>query len=114
PHDVNKENKERMYRPAKEKLIAEFVPNKPNTSHTSGDPKTWAEQWAKEILPIPREAHTRLQFQHVHREEKNGRVFAKGEAHEIGAGYLIWSTEVVGDELHKAGWRLAELLQKVL
>jgi len=28
--------------------------------------------------------------------------------------YLDWSTQVVGDELHKAGWRLAGLLQKVL
>jgi hypothetical protein len=55
-----------------------------------------------------------MRFEHVHREEKDGRVFAKGEAHEIGTGYLDWSTAVAGDELHKAGWRLADLLQKVL
>jgi hypothetical protein len=55
-----------------------------------------------------------MRFEHVHREEKDARVFAKGEAHEIGTGYLDWSTAVVGDELHKAGWRLAELLQRVL
>jgi hypothetical protein len=114
PDEVPKEQRESVYGPAKEKLIANFVANEPKNWHTSGDPKTWAEQWANEILPIAREAHTRLQFHRIHREEKDGRVFAKGEAHEIGTGYLDWSTQVVGDELHKAGWRLAELLQKVL
>ena len=114
PDEVPKEQRESVYGPAKEKLIAGFVANEPKNWRTSGDPKTWAEQWANEILPIAREAHTRVQFQHVHREEKDGRVFAKGEAHEIGTGYLDWSTQVVGDELHKAGWRLAELLQKIL
>jgi S1/P1 Nuclease len=114
PDEVPKEQRESVYGPAKEKLIAGFVANEPKNWRTSGDPKTWAEQWANEILPIARDAHTRVQFQHVHREEKDGRVFAKGEAHEIGTGYLDWSTQVVGDELHKAGWRLAELLQKIL
>jgi len=47
-------------------------------------------------------------------KKKTAAFFAKGEAHEIGTGYLDWSTAIVGDELHKAGWRLAELLQKVL
>ena len=114
PDEVPKEQRQSVYAPAKEKLVANFVANEPKNWATSGDPKTWAEQWANEILPIAREAHTRVRFQHVHREEKDGRAFAKGEAHEIGTGYLDWSTQVVGDELHKAGWRLAELLQKVL
>jgi len=114
PDEVPKEERENVYAPAKEKVIADFVANEPKNWRTPGDPKTWAEQWANEILPIAREAHTRMRFEHVHREEKDGRVFAKGEAHEIGTGYLDWSTAVVGDELHKAGWRLADLLQKVL
>jgi len=28
--------------------------------------------------------------------------------------YRTWATGVVRDELHKAGWRLADLLQKIL
>jgi hypothetical protein len=28
--------------------------------------------------------------------------------------YRTWTTNVVRDELHKAGWRLADLLEKVL
>ena len=114
PDEVPKEQRESVYGPAKEKLIADFVRNEPKNWRTSGDAKMWAEQWANEILPIAREAHTRLHFQHVHCAEKDGRVFAKGEAHEIGTGYLDWSTGVVRDELHKAGWRLAELLAKLL
>ena len=114
PDELPKEEREGVYAPAKEKLIANFVANEPKNWRTPGDAKTWAEQWANEILPIAREAHTRVRFEHVHRAEKDGRVFAKGEAHETGTGYLDWSTVVVGDELHKAGWRLADLLQKIL
>lgn len=114
PDEVQKEGRESVYAPAKEKVIADFVATQPKNWRTPGDPKTWAEQWANEILPIAREAHTRIRFEHVRREEKDGRVFAKGEAHEIGNGYLDWSTAVVGEELHKAGWRLADLLQKLL
>jgi hypothetical protein len=28
--------------------------------------------------------------------------------------YRAWATGIVRDELHKAGWRLADLLQKIL
>lgn len=114
PDELPKPQRDAVYLPAKAKLIAHFVSIEPKNWRTPGDPKTWAEQWANEILPIAREAHTQMRFEHVHREEKDGRAFAKGEAHEIATDYLDWSTGVVGDELHKAGWRLAELLEKVL
>jgi hypothetical protein len=46
------------------------------------------------------------------------RVVATGEAIEKTAPdqtlYRTWATGVVRDELHKAGWRLADLLQKIL
>ena len=114
PDELPKEKRDAAYKPAKEKLLTDFATAEPKNRHTPGDPKTWAEQWANEILPIAREAHTRVQFIHVHREEKDGKVFAKGEAREVGTGYREWSTAIVGDELHKAGWRLAELLEKSL
>jgi hypothetical protein len=28
--------------------------------------------------------------------------------------YRAWATSVVREELHKAGWRLADLLEKIL
>jgi hypothetical protein len=114
PDELPKEKRNVVYEPAKEKLLTDFATPEPKNWHTPGGPKTWAKQWANEILPLAREAHTRVQFIHVHREQKNGKVFAKGEAREIGTGYREWSTAIVGDELHKAGWRLAELLQKSL
>ncbi len=114
PDEVPKENRQAIYAPAKEKAIASFAGTEPKNWRTSGDPKTWAQQWANEILSIAREAHTRLAFEHIHRQEKDGRIFAKGEAKETGTGYLDWSTKAVGDELHKAGWRLADLLKQCL
>jgi hypothetical protein len=114
PDELPKEQRNAIYDPAKEKLITDFVTTEPKNWRTSGEVKTWAEQWANEILPLAREAHTRVQFIHMHREEKDQNAFAKGEAREIGTGYREWSSGVVGDELHKAGWRLAELLEKSL
>src|SRR5207249_10709189 len=51
PDEVPKAERESVYAPAKEKLIADFVANEPKIWRTSGDPKTWDEQWANEILP---------------------------------------------------------------
>jgi hypothetical protein len=114
PDELPKEQRDAVYNAAKEKLFTDFAATEPKNWRTSGDPKSWAEQWANEILPLAREAHIRVQFLHVHEAEKDGKTFAKGEAREIGTGYREWSTELVRDELHKAGWRLAEILEKSL
>jgi hypothetical protein len=74
--------------------------------------------WADEILPIAREAHARLEFRNVKPLLEGDRVVATGEAIEKPAGdralYRTWATDIVRDELHKAGWRLADLLEKIL
>jgi hypothetical protein len=114
PYELPKQQRDLAYNPATEKLLADFTMTEPKNWRTNGDPRTWAEQWANEILPVARQAHTRVQFIHVHRDQKDEKVFAKGEAHEIGMGYREWSTEEARDELHKAGWRLADLLKKIL
>ncbi len=78
----------------------------------------YAEMWADEILPIAREAHERVQFRNVHPQQEEDRVVAAGEAVEKPQldqlTYRTCATNVVRDELHKAGWRLADLLEKVL
>jgi hypothetical protein len=78
--------------------------------------KDWAQAWADEILPVAREAHWRLQFEHVRAEQQEGGVVAKGAAKEKhmpdGVSYHDWSARIVRDELHRAGWRLADLLEK--
>ncbi|MBV9009735.1 MAG: hypothetical protein JO354_11310 [Verrucomicrobia bacterium] len=114
PDELPKEKRAAIYEPAREKLLADLTATEARSWRTAGDPKTWAEKWADEILPVAREAHARVRFEHVHREERDGHAFAKGEAREIGSGYLDWATGVVKTELHKAGWRLADLLEHVL
>ncbi|HEY1769942.1 MAG TPA: S1/P1 nuclease [Chthoniobacterales bacterium] len=77
----------------------------------------YPEAWANEILPIAREAHTRLRFEHVAPKLDHEQMVAAGEADEQssqGISYRQWSRQVVLDELHRAGWRLADLLRKAL
>jgi hypothetical protein len=79
---------------------------------------SYAEMWADEILPTAREAYARLQFTDVHPQQDGDRIVAVGEAVEKPAAdltlYRVWATNLVRDELHKAGWRLADLLEKIL
>lgn len=114
PDELPKEQRAAVYTPAREKLVTELVQREPNGWRTIGAPQSAAEQWANEILPTARQAYSRLRFDRVHREEKDGRVFAAGEAVEIASGYRDWATGVVKTELHKAGWRLADLLDRSL
>jgi len=78
----------------------------------------YAEIWADEILPIAREAHARLEFRNVKAFLDGDRIVAAGEAIEKPAPnhtlYRAWAMSVVREELHKAGWRLADLLEKIL
>jgi hypothetical protein len=112
--EVKKEERDAVYGPARAKLLGEFVASEPKNWRTKGDVKTWAEQWADEIQPIAHEAHRRLRFVKIRRDEKNGEVFARGEADEIDTGYREWASGVVREELWKAGWRLADLLETCL
>ena len=97
--------------------------------HGDQEPRNWqmpsnvsigsyAEIWADQILPIAREAHARLEFRNVKPLLDGDRVVATGEAVEKTTPdqtlYRSWATSVVRDELHKGGWRLAHLLEKIL
>ncbi len=81
--------------------------------------KDYAEAWANEILPIAREAHERLAFQGVvPTPQEDGPTIAAGAAREKPMpdhlSYRAWAAAIVRTELHKAGWRLADLLEKAL
>ena len=79
---------------------------------------SYAEIWADEILPIAREAHARLEFRDVKPFLDGDRIVAAGGAIEKPTTgqtlYRTWASGIVRDELQKAGWRLADLLEKVL
>jgi hypothetical protein len=115
----------------KSELQAQIEPLRKQLTHemATQEPRNWrmpsnipvdgyAEMWADEILPIAREAHARLEFRNVKPLQEADRVVAAGEAVEKPAAddilYRTWATNAVRDELHKAGWRLADLLEKIL
>jgi hypothetical protein len=106
--------------PFKQQLVHEMATNEPpNWRMPSNIPiDSYAEVWADEVLPIAREAHARLEFRNVKPFLDDGQIVAAGEAIEKPAPdqtlYRTWATGVVRDELHKAGWRLADLLEKSL
>ena len=78
----------------------------------------YPELWANEILPTAREAYDRLQFSGMVPTDKDGHMVIVGNAQEKkmpdGVPYHVWSSQVIRTELHKAGWRLADLLEKAL
>jgi len=82
-------------------------------------PVQWPEKWADEILPIALEAHARLRF--LPREEfdkQNGKSInfwtAVEKPHQGRSSYAVFASKTVEVELHKAGWRLAALLEASL
>jgi len=93
------------------------------------EPKSWQmpasmavedypEAWANEILPVAREAHSRLHYRHIQATVDHERTVAGGEMVEVpdqqGESYRHWAAGIVLDEMQKAGWRLADLLSKLL
>ena len=106
--------------PLKKELVHEMATHEPRNWRMASNVAidNYAEMWADEILPIAREAHARLEFRNVKPSLDGDRIVAAGEAIEKPAAdhmlYRTWTTNVVRDELHKAGWRLADLLEKVL
>src|SRR5262249_13939541 len=89
----------------------------PSDWELTGDPETWAEQMANDILPLARQAHTRLDFVNVNIETgesdiKSGQ--AKEKKRRSGKTYTTWAAGVVNSEIQKGGWRLAALLEATL
>ena len=78
----------------------------------------YPEAWANEILPLARAAHARLRYQKITPKLDHEKMVADGEVTERGlpgeVSYGQWTAEMVLEEMHKAGWRLADLLEKVL
>ena len=106
--------------PLKKELVHEMAIHEPKNWRmpSSVAIDNYAEMWADEILPIAREAHARLEFRNVKPLLDGDRIVAAGDAVEKPtadqASYRTWAISVARDELHKAGWRLADLLQKTL
>src|SRR2546423_3295000 len=106
--------------PFKQQLVHEMATHEPRNWQTPANASidSYAEIWADEILPIARDAHARLEFRNVKPFLDNDRIVAAGKTIEKRMPgqmlYRTWATGIVRDELHKAGWRLADLLEKIL
>ena len=104
----------------KQELIAKLAKEEPKNWRTPANVRVedFGEAWANDILPEAREAYERLRFINVHRKPELNSNVAEGTAMEQPmpdrVSYRDWSARVVHDELHKAGWRLADLLEKTL
>jgi hypothetical protein len=120
PIRTRKRELQAQIKPLKKQLVRELAAHEPENWRVPAniDVTNYAEVWANEILPIAREAHERLEFTHVHAEQKETRVLAAGIAVEKPRPdqipYRVWAAAIVREELHKAGWRLADLLEKAL
>src|SRR5438094_4716553 len=120
PGTLRKDEMQTLIEPDKKKLIRELATHEPDNWRLPPNVPvdSYAEIWADEILPTAHEAYARLQFTDVHLQQEDDRIVAAGEAVEKSAAdhgvYRAWATNVVRDELHKAGWRLADLLEKIL
>jgi hypothetical protein len=120
PNTLPKSEHQQQIDPAKKQLVHEMATHEPEAWRIPANIAiaNYAEAWADEILPIAREAHERLQFRSVHAQQEEDRVVAAGEAEEKSepdhVSYRTWATIIVREELHKAGWRLADLLEKAL
>ncbi len=120
PNALPKSERQALIDPVKKQLVHEMAMREPQNWRMppNVDVTYYAEAWADEILPIAREAHQRLQFRNAHPQQEEDRVVAAGEVEEKSQpdhiSYRTWATDVVREELHKAGWRLADLLEKTL
>ena len=120
PLTVSKEERQNKTEQAKRQLIERLSREQPTNWRLPREIalENYAEAWADEILPIARQAHERLEFSKIHPQLDQDRYVSVGIAQEkIVPGrilYADWAANVVRDELHKAGWRLADLLEKVV
>lgn len=118
--DVEKDQRRTEMDAARKEVVQRFAKEEPKHWQLPANVtlKTYGEAMADAILPVAREAHERLQFRNVAPKHEDDAVFAAGQAEEkLGpdhVAYYDWAAAVVREEMHIAGWRLAELLEKAL
>jgi hypothetical protein len=76
---------------------------------TPGDPETWAEQWATEILPLARAAYDKLDLKGQIDAEHHKCAWTT----QITPGYAKWASRRARTQIQKAGFRLAATLSAI-
>ncbi|MFN2476464.1 MAG: S1/P1 nuclease [Chthoniobacterales bacterium] len=120
PKEMEKEARKGVVDAARHELVLRFANEEPKHWRFTPDVqlKDYAEACANFELPIAREAHERLQFPNVRVQPVDGQPLAVGMAEEKATPdhvpYYDWAAAVVREEMHVAGWRLADLLERAL
>jgi hypothetical protein len=120
PDTMPKEERQMKMDAAEKTLTDRLAKEAPKGWQLPSDLKVadYPEGWANEILPIAREAHARLRYRNVTPKQDHEQMVADGEVVERampdGISYSKWSARAVLEEMQKAGWRLADLLEKTI
>jgi hypothetical protein len=94
---------------------AKMAASPPNGWKFPAKVDTWAVRIADEMMPTAREAHARLILTDISLPT-SGRKINHGTAGENPdqPGYAAWCSAQVKTAVHKAGWRLAYILEEAL
>ena len=120
PEEMPKEERRAAMDVARNELVDRLMKQEPKgwRMPEKMDAADYAEAWADEILPLAREARARLRYDKVEPKLEHDGMVAAGLVYEKPADdkvpYRDWSAKVALNEVHKAGWRLADLLEKIV
>ena len=100
-----------------EQVADDLAKSEPQNWKLNSPVENWAEKLANEMMPLAREAHERLEFKNIKTETGSADILSGDAAEKKNSGglsYEKWASQTVKDEIHKAGWRLAALLEEAL
>jgi hypothetical protein len=96
-----------------EDFAASIVANPPTLEEMTGDAETWAALWATEIIPISKEALTRIDIGDGMPVEGDERTLKCTWPVTVDRSYTQWANRQALTQLGKAGFRLAAVLQAI-
>jgi hypothetical protein len=98
--------------PGAEQDFARLLASKaPPNWQTAGAPETWAEQWVADIMPTARAAHNKLSIEFLKRDPAHHDACVWET--KISPGYSKWASQRAREQIQKAGFRLAALLNEI-
>jgi S1/P1 Nuclease len=96
-----------------ENFASAIISNPPTGWQTSGTPETWSAQWATEIMPLANGALTRVEIDDGTPVEGERELKCNWHV-TLDRGYSQWANKQALNQLGKAGFRLAALIQAAL
>jgi hypothetical protein len=102
----------------KRKSIEDFaqyiVDHPPAGWQAEGDPETWPVQWATEVMPLANASLSRIDIGEGEQVGSQDRGPRCSWPVTLGRDYSTWANQQALTQLGKAGFRLAELLKRIL